>query len=59
MSAVYLGVDWGRRRVGVAVSDELGRMAHPLVTLEPKSENALKTGYKISWPKDMDVNVVD
>ncbi len=34
---VVLGVDWGRRRVGVAVSDELGRMAHPLVTLEPKS----------------------
>ena len=34
---VYLGVDWGRRRVGVAVSDELGRMAHPLQTLEPKS----------------------
>lgn len=33
----YLGVDWGRRRVGVAVSDELGRMAHPLLTLEPKS----------------------
>ncbi len=23
--------------MGVAVSDELGRMAHPLVTLEPKS----------------------
>ncbi|MBL0059097.1 MAG: RNA 2',3'-cyclic phosphodiesterase [Elusimicrobia bacterium] len=34
---VALGVDWGRRRVGVAVSDELGRMAHPLATLEPKS----------------------
>lgn len=37
MKNIYLGVDWGRRRVGVAVSDELGRMAHPLVTLEPKS----------------------
>lgn len=37
MNHVYLGVDWGRRRVGVAVSDELGRMAHPLMTLEPKS----------------------
>ncbi|MBL8023982.1 MAG: Holliday junction resolvase RuvX [Elusimicrobia bacterium] len=37
MESVYLGVDWGRRRVGVAVSDELGRMAHPLQTLEPKS----------------------
>ncbi|MBK8574424.1 MAG: Holliday junction resolvase RuvX [Elusimicrobia bacterium] len=37
MKNVYLGVDWGRRRVGVAISDELGRMAHPLSTLEPKS----------------------
>lgn len=37
MKNVCLGVDWGRRRVGVAVSDELGRMAHPLITLEPKS----------------------
>lgn len=37
MNHIYLGVDWGRRRVGVAVSDELGRMAHPLMTLEPKS----------------------
>lgn len=37
MIKIYLGVDWGRRRVGVAVSDELGRMAHPLATLEPKS----------------------
>jgi RNase H-fold protein (predicted Holliday junction resolvase) len=32
MNNIYLGVDWGRRRVGVAVSDELGRMAHPLAT---------------------------
>lgn len=37
MASVYLCVDWGRRRVGVAVSDEMGRMAHPLQTLEPKS----------------------
>lgn len=31
---VCLGVDWGRRRVGVAVSDELGLLAHPLTTIE-------------------------
>ncbi len=37
MKNVYLGVDWGRRRVGVAVSDELGRMAHPVSTLESHS----------------------
>jgi putative Holliday junction resolvase len=28
-----LGVDWGRARVGVAVSDELELIAHPLSTL--------------------------
>jgi putative Holliday junction resolvase len=31
---ILLGVDWGRARVGVAVSDGLGLMAHPLATLE-------------------------
>jgi len=41
MNNIYLGVDWGRRRVGVGVSDELGRMAHPLATLEPKSRAGL------------------
>jgi putative Holliday junction resolvase len=41
MTNIYLGVDWGRRRVGVAVSDELGRMAHPLATLEPNSRAGL------------------
>ena len=30
---VCLGVDWGRARVGVAVSDESGLLAHPLETL--------------------------
>lgn len=34
---VCLGVDWGRRRVGVAVSDELGLLAHPLTTIEGAS----------------------
>jgi putative Holliday junction resolvase len=33
----YLGVDLGTRRIGVAVSDELGLTAQPLPTLEPAS----------------------
>ena len=28
-------------------------------TLEPQAENALKTGYKISWPEGMQVSVVE
>ena len=34
----YLGVDLGTRRIGVAVSDELGLTAQGLPTLEPSSE---------------------
>ncbi len=30
----YLGLDVGNRRIGVAVSDELGLMAQPVLTLE-------------------------
>jgi putative pre-16S rRNA nuclease len=28
-----LAIDYGRKRIGLAVSDELGAMAHPLLTL--------------------------
>ena len=34
----YLGIDFGTRRIGVAVSDELGLTAQPLPLLEPSSE---------------------
>ena len=34
-----LGVDFGRARIGVAVSDELGLLAHPLETI-PAGKNA-------------------
>ena len=33
----YLGLDIGSRRIGVAVSDELGLTAQPLLTLERRS----------------------
>src|ERR1700690_249606 len=32
----YLGLDVGNRRIGVAVSDELGLTAQPVLTLERK-----------------------
>lgn len=35
--ARYLGLDVGNRRVGVAVSDELGLTAQPVLTLQRKS----------------------
>jgi putative Holliday junction resolvase len=36
MQARYLGLDVGNRRIGVAVSDELGLTAQPVMTLERK-----------------------
>jgi putative Holliday junction resolvase len=38
---ISLGVDWGRVRVGVAVSDGLGLMAHPAATLSGESPSRL------------------
>ncbi len=35
--ARYLGLDIGNRRIGVAVSDELGLTAQPVLTLERRS----------------------
>ncbi len=39
-----LGVDWGRVRTGVAVSDESGLLARPLKTLEGLSLEGLAEG---------------
>jgi putative pre-16S rRNA nuclease len=36
-----LGIDLGRARVGLAISDELGLLAHPLETLPADNVNAL------------------
>ena len=36
-----LGIDLGQARIGVAVSDELGMLAHPVETI-PASSDALK-----------------
>lgn len=63
-----LGLDYGSRTVGVALSDELGITAQPLLTIERKEENKLRrTLAKIGeicreygvetivlgWPKNM------
>ncbi|CBE69110.1 MAG: Holliday junction resolvase RuvX [Candidatus Methylomirabilis oxygeniifera] len=36
----YLGIDFGTKRIGVAISDELGLTAQPLPTLEPSTDEA-------------------
>ena len=37
-----LGLDYGTKTVGVALSDELGITAQPIRTIERKSENKLR-----------------
>ena len=40
---IYLGLDYGTKRVGVACSDELGRFADPIgVIAYSRSEELLK-----------------
>lgn len=33
-----IGIDWGEARIGVAVSDDMGMMAHPLETIPAKAK---------------------
>ncbi|HIX68069.1 MAG TPA: Holliday junction resolvase RuvX [Candidatus Anaerostipes excrementavium] len=40
-----LGLDYGTKTVGVAVSDELGLTAQPLETIKRKDENKLRRTY--------------
>lgn len=40
---IYLGLDFGEKRIGVAKSDELGLMAHPLPFIVCKSEDQVLT----------------
>lgn len=64
-----MGLDYGSKTVGVALSDELGITAQPLITIERKSENKLRKtlaqieelieAYEVSfvvlgYPKNMD-----
>lgn len=63
-----MGLDYGSKTVGVAISDELGITAQPIMTIERKSENKLRKtlaqieelieAYKVSfvvlgYPKNM------
>ena len=52
-----LGVDFGRVRIGIAVSDELGLLAHPVKTI-PASHDAVKQIGEIAREKDVERVVV-
>jgi putative Holliday junction resolvase len=52
-----LGVDFGRARIGVAVSDELGLLAHPVTTI-PASRDAAQQINEIAREKNVERVVV-
>jgi putative Holliday junction resolvase len=52
-----LGIDLGRARIGVAVSDELGMLAHPVETI-PASTDAVRRIAEIVREKDAERVVV-
>jgi putative Holliday junction resolvase len=52
-----LGIDLGKARIGVAVSDELGMLAHPVETI-PASGDALKRVAQIVKEKDAERVIV-
>lgn len=52
-----LGVDFGRSRIGLAISDELRFLAHPLETI-PAGKNALDRIAAIVRERKIDVVVV-
>jgi putative Holliday junction resolvase len=52
-----LGIDLGRARIGVAVSDELGMLAHPVETI-PAGADALKRVAQIAAEKNAERVVI-
>ena len=52
-----LGLDFGRARIGVAVSDELGLLAHPVKTI-PVSRDAAKQIGEIAREKNVERVVI-
>jgi putative Holliday junction resolvase len=52
-----LGIDFGRARIGIAVSDELGMLAHPVKTI-PASRDAAKQIAEVVREKDAERVVI-
>lgn len=53
----YLGIDYGSKRVGIALSDEGGRVAFPFTVLE-NSEDIIKNILKIVLDKEVQAIVL-
>ena len=48
----YLGIDWGTKRIGIAISDTEGRVAFPLTTISSNKES-VATVYSIAQREEV------
>jgi len=53
-----LGIDVGEARIGLAVSDELGMLAHPLETVNAREGNPLKHVAEVVAREKVDLVVI-
>jgi putative Holliday junction resolvase len=53
-----LGIDYGEARVGVACSDDLGMLAHPVETIEVRKVDVFKRIAEIAAERKADVVVI-
>lgn len=53
----FLGIDFGRARIGLAISDELRFLAHPLVTI-PANKDSVKRIAEIVRERKIDKVVI-
>ena len=53
-----IGIDLGDARVGVAISDDLGMLAHPLETIPTKSSDVLKRVLALATERSAETIVV-
>jgi putative Holliday junction resolvase len=53
-----LGIDLGDARVGVAVSDDLGMLAHPLETISTQSTNVVKRVLALAGERSVETIIV-
>ena len=52
-----MGIDYGRARIGLALSDELRMLAHPLETV-PNDRNAVARVAKLTKEREVDAIVI-
>lgn len=48
-----LGVDWGEVRIGLAITDDLRMLAHPLGTLDARDPNVVQQIAQITLEKEI------